>query len=245
MFGKNPIRSINYDGSRLAVEEIFYTIQGEGPYSGMAALFIRLSGCNLACTFCDTQFEMMADRPLDVAVVVDDLLSRFTHKQIKFVVITGGEPLRQNINTLCLGLLALGTERIQIETAGTLWQPDLEPLIAERKVVLVCSPKTPRIHPKIEFYCRHWKYIIRDDKGVQTPDGLPGYGTQRSTENTPMQLYRPPVPDRLRGKDTIWVSPCDEYDKDKNLTNQDHARDLVLKFGYRLSLQVHKIVNVA
>ena len=58
MFGKNPIRKPeNHDGNFLKIQEIFYTIQGEGIYSGYPAVFVRLGGCNLACKFCDTEFE--------------------------------------------------------------------------------------------------------------------------------------------------------------------------------------------
>ena len=57
MFGKNPIRKPeNHDGNFLKIQEIFYTIQGEGIYSGYPAVFVRLGGCNLACKFCDTDF---------------------------------------------------------------------------------------------------------------------------------------------------------------------------------------------
>ena len=58
MFGKNPKRpSIVSDGNSIFVQEIFPTIQGEGIFSGLPAIFIRLGGCNLACSFCDTEFE--------------------------------------------------------------------------------------------------------------------------------------------------------------------------------------------
>ena len=58
MFGKNKILKPEiHDGNNLDVQEIFPTLQGEGPYAGWPAVFIRLGGCNLACDFCDTEFE--------------------------------------------------------------------------------------------------------------------------------------------------------------------------------------------
>ena len=58
MFGNNPKLPFEKgDGIYLKVHSIFETIQGEGPYSGYQAIFIRLSGCNLACEFCDTEFD--------------------------------------------------------------------------------------------------------------------------------------------------------------------------------------------
>lgn len=239
MFGKNPIRSISLNPDQLIVQDSFFTIQGEGPYSGWPALFIRLAGCNLACHFCDTEFESQIDNDLPVSQVIEQILDRFPRYQRRFVVLTGGEPLRQNPIRLLAVLLHHGTEMIQIETAGTLWQNDLTGLIDAGRVSLVCSPKTPRVHPMIEQMCKHWKYIIR--AGEQDPtDGLPNRGTQPATKEKEQCLYRPnPVL-----ASTIWVSPCDEYDPIKNKANQDAARDLCLTRGYRLSLQVHKIIGV-
>jgi len=58
MLGDNPKRPpTNGDGTSLLVKNIFKTLQGEGPHAGVPAVFIRLGGCNLACSFCDTEFE--------------------------------------------------------------------------------------------------------------------------------------------------------------------------------------------
>jgi organic radical activating enzyme len=121
MFGKNPIRDIERDPDRLAVESMFYTLQGEGPFSGMPALFIRLAGCNLACHFCDTQFETQADNVLPWEEHARKVLE-FPIDQRRLVVVTGGEPMRQNWVKLAALLLETGTQIIQVETAGTVWQ---------------------------------------------------------------------------------------------------------------------------
>jgi len=58
MFGTNPLsKPIESDGLYLEVQDIFSTIQGEGPFAGKPAVFLRLAGCNLRCFFCDTDFE--------------------------------------------------------------------------------------------------------------------------------------------------------------------------------------------
>ena len=238
MFGDNPIRKVTYDPTKLALEEVFYTLQGEGPYAGRPALFIRLAGCNLACTFCDTEFETKADKEPHWHQALERCME-FPKKQREFVVLTGGEPLRQNATWLVEGLLGTGTKLVQIETAGTLWQPELAAHIRGNRVDLVCSPKTVRINPDIEQHCQHFKYIIRAGE-VDPVDGLPNMGTQRGNAGTEQNIYRP-----RNEMATVWLSPCDEYDPVKNKANQDLARDLCLQHGYRLSLQTHKIVGVA
>jgi 7-carboxy-7-deazaguanine synthase len=238
MFGKNPIRSKVTDPDNLAIEDMFYTIQGEGPYSALPALFIRLSGCNLACHFCDTQFEANAEKAESLLDIMNRVLS-FPAMQRKLVVITGGEPLRQNITKLISALLATGTHMVQIETAGTLWQEGMEALVESGKVTIVCSPKTPKINPKIEQYCRHWKYILINDGGSGW-DGLPGVGTQVNNQQSFMPIYRSPG----RPDDVVWVSPCDQYDPDRNKRNLELAVRVAMTYGYRLNLQIHKIANV-
>lgn len=243
MFGDNPLRSISYDPTQLAVEDVFYTIQGEGPYSGQPALFIRLAGCNLACTFCDTEFETKAETLRPIAEIVGDIGAHFTDQQRRFVVMTGGEPLRQNFVILAERLLDAGTELIQVETAGTLWQPDLETFIKADQIELVCSPKTPNLHPMIKEYCYHWKYVISAGR-VDSTDGLPNHGTQKATKDKRQRLFRPER-NMTRYEGTIWLSPCDEYQPHLNKANRELVRDLCLQYGYRVSLQTHKILGVA
>lgn len=240
MFGQNPIRPIEHlDGKDLRVQEIFYTIQGEGPFSGTPSIFIRLAGCNLRCHFCDTEFESNYDNRLSLAHIIKshDFEGEFVAKRSELVVLTGGEPLIQNVIPLLDSLFALGTKVVQIETAGTVWMPGLERLIMAGKVVLVCSPKTPKVHPKVAELCKHWKYIVT--QGEQDPhDGLPCISTQMPGHSA--RIYRA---DPL-SQGTIWVSPCDAHEAVKSYMNMLAARDAALKHGYRLSLQIHKLIDV-
>jgi 7-carboxy-7-deazaguanine synthase len=236
MFGKNPLRPKEHDTGYLAVESIFYTLQGEGPYSGRPCLFIRLSGCNLACHFCDTDFEKNVENYLSVDAIMSRIKAVHRPEHRELVVITGGEPLRQDIGKLCEALLANGTQTIQIETAGTLWQDSLEPFLLSQQVVLVCSPKTPKVNYNLQRWCEHWKYVVADGE-TDPVFGLPNRGTQVATKDTEQPIYRALV-------GTIWLSPRDDYDDRKNVANKAHARNLCLQHGYRLSLQVHKLVGV-
>lgn len=225
MFGKNEV--IKQDltrGDALRVKEIFFTIQGEGPNAGERAVFIRLHGCNLRCFFCDTDFE----GEHQVMSVNDVMHAVSSYIDDGLVVITGGEPMLQNITPLCEELLK-HSYLPQVETAGTVWVPDLSD-----DVQIVCSPKTPRVHPMIEERCRHWKYIIRAGEQSVT-DGLPNGSTQ--IDGMAQTLYRPPI----WMNDTIYVQPMDE---DTQANNIQAAVGACMKYGYRLSMQVHKIVGV-
>ena len=78
----------------MRVNEIFYSLQGEGAHSGEAAIFIRLSGCNLRCPFCDTIHE-----PCNI-LTEDEIISQIEEYPANWVVITGGEPTLQPLEAL-------------------------------------------------------------------------------------------------------------------------------------------------
>ena len=101
----------------MKVNEIFYSLQGEGYYSGTPAVFVRLSGCNLRCPFCDTQHE--SGTVMSEAEVVE-AVKRYpaTH-----VVVTGGEPSLQLTAGLVDALHAAG-RYVAVETNGTHPLPD-------------------------------------------------------------------------------------------------------------------------
>lgn len=252
MFGANPIRKIDHtpDDGKLAVQEVFYTIQGEGPFSGVPALFIRLAGCHLACTFCDTEFESGINNRLSVDEIVQQSYQAMTKLTAKvmmplpaLVVLTGGEPMRQATGALCSALIGAGVKHVQLETAGNLWDDSLMGLVMTDEVSFVCSPKTPRLHPMIARHCRHFKYVVREGDSHPT-DGLPIMPTQ-ANQRLGTRLARPwDHADWDETGATIWVSPCDEHEPTKSAANLQHAIQLAMLYGYRISLQTHKMIGM-
>lgn len=116
----------------MRVNEIFYSLQGEGRWAGTPAIFIRLAGCNLHCNFCDTNhqpFTEMADR---------EIIAAIAEFPAHHVVITGGEPTLQ---LTCAFLKKLHTKGyfIQIETNGTTRLPYGAIHFVDW---ITCSPKT-------------------------------------------------------------------------------------------------------
>ena len=102
--------------SVLPVMEYFYTIQGEGFYSGRAAFFIRLAGCDVGCVWCDVKESWdVNDHPL---VTLDFLEKEVVTSGTDFVVITGGEPAMYDLSTL-INRLKTHEIEVAIETSGT------------------------------------------------------------------------------------------------------------------------------
>lgn len=98
-----------------AVNEIFYSLQGEGYYTGTAAIFIRFAACNLRCPFCDTDFSKGTRMSATEILRACDELTR--NKPL--IVLTGGEPTLQVDAVLCDALHEAGYKTIAMETNGT------------------------------------------------------------------------------------------------------------------------------
>ncbi|MBO4341280.1 MAG: radical SAM protein [Bacteroidales bacterium] len=114
---------------KYRVNEIFLSLQGEGFWTGMPMVFLRLSGCNLACPFCDTRHESYTE--MGVEEVVEAV--KKSAKECRRICITGGEPLLQLEESL-IGVLHSEGFIIHVETNGTLPAP-------EGIDWITCSPK--------------------------------------------------------------------------------------------------------
>lgn len=105
----------------LKITEIFPSIQGEGLRQGEATIFIRLSGCNLRCSFCDTKYAWEEGQQYSVAQVLDEVRKIRKGFPAQWICLTGGEPLLQDIGGLTKGLKKEGL-KIQVETNATLYR---------------------------------------------------------------------------------------------------------------------------
>lgn len=242
MFGTNPIRKVDDgDGRALHVQEIFYTLQGEGPSAGTPATFVRTWGCHLRCWFCDTDFESNKES-LSVETI-GDTAAKFG---ARLVVLTGGEPMRQNLVPLVAHLIARGHE-VQIETAGSFWwhgagHSELyEPRVRNRWSFIV-SPKTPYVDELTAEDARAFKYVVSTRIDLDA-DGLPIANYQERC-GTARRLARPPTHWRTVRREDIFVQPMDEGDAAQNEANRALCTRIALAHGYRVSLQTHKLLNI-
>jgi 7-carboxy-7-deazaguanine synthase len=208
MFGKNEIvgqKYFNEAGDKLLVTSRFLTLQGEGPYSGKLAFFLRLAKCNLACSFCDTYFDSgnwmtIPEINTDIGRVYlneYDVGLAARMKQSVFVL-TGGEPMLQKNIVPLLKEMNMHFGATQIESNGTVYQaiPD--------ETTLVCSPKcsekngvavkylTPRQQILDRANCL--KFVMSSEEGSPyntVPDWALDW--QQSTGNeiyvSPMNIY--------------------------------------------------------
>jgi len=222
---EQPPEKVDHKSTTLDVHSIFSTIQGEGPFSGQRAVFIRLAGCNLQCPLCDTDYTNGRKELSDNNILHEVLELK---SKAKLIVITGGEPFRQNITSLVNKLLEC-EYIVQIETNGTIF---LEGFPYE-DVIIVCSPKTPKINPKLEQHIDTFKYVITHDQ--VDSDYLP---VQVLGLEYDLAIYKP------KEGSKIYVQPCDSKQPILNKNNLQTCIDAVEGMGYTLNLQLHKIIGV-
>jgi 7-carboxy-7-deazaguanine synthase len=120
--------------SRLRVNEIFWSLQGESTRVGLPTAFVRLSGCPLRCVWCDTAYAFSEGRSMTVAAILDDV-ARF---KPRFVCVTGGEPLAQKYAGKLLTALCDTGYSVSLETSGALPIDTLDPRVS--RVVDVKCP---------------------------------------------------------------------------------------------------------
>jgi 7-carboxy-7-deazaguanine synthase len=105
----------NTGGFQLPVVEEFYTLQGEGFHTGKAAYFLRLGGCDVGCSWCDSRFSWNPD--IHPVIETDKIIENIISSGTNSVVVTGGEPLMYNLDYLCSQLKKKGLSTY-IETSG-------------------------------------------------------------------------------------------------------------------------------
>src|SRR5258708_5450135 len=117
----SPYNSSDASRKLMKLSELFYSVQGEGKLVGVPSVFVRASGCNLRCVWCDTPYASWSPEGEEIAVA--EIVARVREHGAGHVVITGGEPMiMPDIVELCAALRAEG-RHITIETAATVYKP--------------------------------------------------------------------------------------------------------------------------
>lgn len=105
----------------MKISEIFHSIQGEGSLVGVPSVFVRTSGCNLRCTWCDTPYTSW--QPEGREMSLDEIMAAVEEYRCSHVVLTGGEPLIAPQATALTGRFRAAAMHVTIETAGTIYHP--------------------------------------------------------------------------------------------------------------------------
>jgi len=216
------------------VNEIFYTLQGEGAHSGIPAVFVRFSGCNLRCPWCDTEFAEYTE--MSAEEIVTEMLAMYDtpNERRKMCVLTGGEPSLQVDKTLIDALHQAGFY-ICIETNGTRPLPDGIDWIT-------CSPKeqTLKQHQTTSNDVKPTLALHRVDEvkvvftGTYDPEV---WRTQLEAEHWMLQ------PLRYNGE-LLMESGIDEWENDSNDNLDETVRYILAHPFWRLSVQLHKIAGL-
>ena len=171
----------------MRIAEIFYSIQGEGRLAGLPSVFIRTSGCNLRCVWCDTPYTSW--NPEGEEWTVQEILGEVRRYPSPFVVITGGEPLiARGIEDLAAGLKQK-KRHITIETAATIFKPVVCDLVSMSPKLAHSTPwkreqgKFARIHEGqrlnfgvirdfIDRYDYQLKFVVEEKKDFAEIRGI-------------------------------------------------------------------------
>lgn len=202
----------------LKIHEIFASLQGEGLRQGEPTLFIRLTGCNLRCAFCDTRHAWDQGEDQTVEQIVDRVLCLRRDFPSEWVCLTGGEPLLQDIGGL-LQALTQALLKIQVETNAT--RPPVFPVDW-----YTVSPKPPDydLHPGLTEVARELKLVVSSDL----------------TADTCLRLAR-----RFPAETPLILQP--ESNQDWSIQKGQVLLRKVLASGktnVRLSMQLHKIIDM-
>lgn len=141
---------------KIPLVEIFYSLQGEGGRVGQATVFVRLAGCSLACSFCDTDFRVKR------ALSIEEIVAEVTSFGCQWICLTGGEPTLFDLLPLCDALHTAGFF-LQVETNGMHPRPEW------RLDHITVSPKETEgghIKPWYFTYATEFKYVVDDDADI-------------------------------------------------------------------------------
>ncbi len=205
--------------SELKINEIFFSIQGETSYVGEPTVFVRLTGCHLRCSYCDTEYAFYEGQKK----TLDDIISEVQKHKTNYVCITGGEPLLQKPVLKLMEMLCDMNKIVSIETSGALPVSAVDP-----RVKRIIDVKTPSSQESKRFDLRNlenilpsteFKFVIGSDEDFQ-------YAERFSEEHRLLEQARVLYSPAFRSVSGQWLA-------EKILASPRPAR---------LQLQVHKLI---
>jgi len=203
----------------MKVNEIFYSIQGESTFAGLPCVFVRLTGCNLRCSYCDTKYAY--DDGDEISI--DEIIKRVKSYNCDLVEITGGEPLFQNDCVELVDNMLKSKIKILVETNGSL---DISRL--KEPVIRILDVKCPGSKENQKMY---WDNL----RNLRPDDNVKFVLTNRDDFDWAIAIVEKFY---LFNKANVLFSPA------FNLLEPEHLADWILKTSLpiRMQLQLHKYI---
>ncbi len=141
----------------MKINEIFYSIQGEGNWTGFPNIFIRTSGCNLRCTYCDTKYAYNSYKEMKIKEIINDIKKY----NCNYICITGGEPLIHKEIIDLINNLIRHSYKISIETNGSI---DIKPLSNIKSLMISLDIKCPSSNMTEKMLYQNIFYLKKQDQ---------------------------------------------------------------------------------
>jgi 7-carboxy-7-deazaguanine synthase len=235
------------DGSALPVNEVFHSLQGEGTLAGVPSVFVRTSGCNLRCWFCDSYYTSW--EPTHGWVAVDELLAEVRAHGTEHVVVTGGEPFVQDATERLLDRLGEAGHHVTVETNGTIYREAHVDLASISPKLASSTPGPdqppaggdadvgdwPARHERervdldalsrlVEAYDVQLKFVVTDRTDVEEATDL-------------VERLRDVVGSRVRDADVLLMP--EGATRERLAETRELTADLAMEYGYRYTPRLH------
>jgi 7-carboxy-7-deazaguanine synthase len=227
----------------LPINELFYSLQGEGTLAGTPSVFVRTSGCNLRCWFCDSYHTSW--EPTHARMTVDEIVAEVESYDANHVVLTGGEPLVHEESVTLLDRLSNAGYHTTVETNGTIFR-DAAIDLASVSPKLASSTPTPENDPKgdgeweerheerridvdtlgalVDAYDTQMKFVVTDEADLEEIEGL--VSDVRDTATEPLSAT-----DVLLMPEGATREQLDE--------GRERVAELAMEYGYRYTPRLH------
>ena len=202
----------------MKVNEIFYSIQGEGILVGVPSIFLRLTGCNLRCSYCDTKYAYVQGEEMSIPTILD-AIKKFTCTNI---CITGGEPLLQKDTVKLIETLLQKNYKLCLETNGSI---SIKKLVGKRSLVISLDIKCPSSGSHEQMNMKNISYLSEKDQLKFIINNKKDYNYAKEI----LKRYNP---------------SCNVFFQSVWGTNPQKLASWILndRLPVRLALQLHKII---
>jgi 7-carboxy-7-deazaguanine synthase len=202
----------------MKVNEIFYSIQGEGILVGVPSIFLRLTGCNLRCSFCDTKYAYIQGKEMSIQAILDDI-KKFA---CTYICLTGGEPLLQKDAVKLIENLLQKNYKICLETNGSI---SIKKLVEKKSLMISLDIKCPSSGSHEQMIMQNISYLSKKDQLKFIIKNKEDYDYAKKI----LKKYNPQC--------TVFFQPVWG-------TNPKKLATWILNDGLlvRLALQLHKII---